>query len=100
MKETKDRKQIYQWLSQGKKIQVNIDGWTTCSEEGLLRHLLGGSTHSYRVEENIYFGSYKAPKPLSMNVESYGRRMECPYSAVGDLTIAISAESTQSVLDV
>lgn len=70
MKETKDRKQVYEWLSQGKNIQVDIGGWTTCSEEGLLRHLLSGSIRSYRVEETISIGGFHAPKPIRMQVHS------------------------------
>lgn len=70
-KETKDRKQVYAWLSQGKSVQVNIGGWTTCSEEGLLRHLISGSAHSYRVEELISINGFTAPKPVWMEVYSH-----------------------------
>lgn len=94
MKETKDRKQVYYWLSQGKKVQVNIDGWTTCSEEGLLRHLLSGSTHSYRVEEIISIGGFHAPKPIHMRVSNlvsetanYGKiELEVHTASRSDLT--------------
>lgn len=99
IKETKDRKKVYAWLAEGRVVQVNINGWTSCSEEGLLRHLLSGSSHTYRLEENICFGSYKAPRPIYMQVVETNRHVGFDTPA-GELTIAIRADTHQTVYEI
>ena len=44
-----DRQTVFRWLGEGKTIEVDVDGWTECSEEGIMRHLLSGSNRTYRI---------------------------------------------------
>ena len=37
-----DYREIYGWMAEGKDVQVVMDNWTTCSQEGLLRRMLNG----------------------------------------------------------
>lgn len=37
-----DYRKVYGWMAEGKDVQVVMDNWTTCSQEGLLRHMLNG----------------------------------------------------------
>ncbi len=37
-----DYREIYGWMAEGKDVQVVMDNWTTCSQEGMLRHMLNG----------------------------------------------------------
>lgn len=39
----KEYKQAIQWALDGKEVQVNRIGWTTCSLEGVMRHILNDS---------------------------------------------------------
>lgn len=45
-----EHKQALQWMLDGKEIQVNYDNWTTCSEEGLLRHIANDSGAEFRLK--------------------------------------------------
>ena len=66
---TTDKHVVLKWLSEEKVIKIDIDGWTTLSEEGALRHLLhdAGSVRTYRLGPprcRIDGVSYEAPLKL------------------------------------
>lgn len=67
---TTDKHVVLKWLSEKKVVQVDIDGWTSLSEEGALRQLLKDavSVRTYRLGPArcmIDGVSYEAPLKLS-----------------------------------
>ncbi len=56
--------QVLRWLADGEKIQVNVNGWTTLSEEGVLRHILTGTHNEFRLApRTILVNGVEVPAP-------------------------------------
>lgn len=56
--------QVLRWLADGEKIQVNVNGWTTLSKEGVLRHILTGTHNEFRLApRTIRVNGVEVPAP-------------------------------------
>lgn len=56
--------QVLRWLADGEKIQVNVNGWTTLSEEGVLRNILIGTHNEFRLApRTIRVNGVEVPAP-------------------------------------
>lgn len=61
---------VLRWLADGEKIQVNVNGWTTLSEEGVLRHILTGTHNEFRLApRTIRVNGVEVPAPESVAPE-------------------------------
>ena len=68
--------QVLRWLADGEKIQVNVNGWTTLSEEGVLRNILIGTHNEFRLAPStIRVNGVEVPaperEPLEFNTEFF-----------------------------
>ena len=61
-----DYREIYGWMAEGKDVQVVMDNWTTCSQEGLLRHMLNGlAPEHFRLKpRTVKIGSREVEAPV------------------------------------
>ena len=61
-----DYREIYGWMAEGKAVQVVMDDWTTCSQEGLLRHMLNGiAPKHFRLKpRTVKIGSREVEAPV------------------------------------
>lgn len=76
--------QVLRWIADGEKIQVDVNGWTTCSAEGVLRHILTGTHNRFRL----------APRTIIVNgVEVPAPEMVAPERGVQYLIPSLSKES-------
>ena len=56
---------VLRWIADEESVQVNIAGWTTCSLEGVLRHILNGSNLQFRLEpKTVRVGDRQIEAPL------------------------------------
>ena len=59
-------REIYGWMAEGKDVQVVMGNWTTCSQEGLLRHMLNGlaSEHFRLKPRTVKIGKFEVEAPV------------------------------------
>lgn len=64
MKQEHKYAQVLRWIADGEKIQVNVNGWTTLSKEGALRHILTGTHNEFRLApRTIIVNGVEVPAP-------------------------------------
>lgn len=64
-------KDALQWALGGKEVQVNINTWTTCSIEGVMRHILNGADVAFRLKpRTMKIGKREIAAPLPVSTET------------------------------
>ena len=65
-------KDALQWALGGNEVQVNINTWTTCSIEGVMRHILNGADVVFRLKpRTMKIGKREIAAPLPVNAHPY-----------------------------
>ena len=61
-----DYREVYGWMAGGKDVQVEMNNWTTCSQEGALRHILNGlAPKHFRLKpRTVKIGSREVEAPV------------------------------------